>query len=208
MKTTNRRNHWINKTFISLLFLIFLIACSNENPSLETVNEFLKQNPKYGSNYGTSDKPDWAEGKRIEVRTNTGNYLFYLSNNEVVGIWKYEEDGTRTQLFKKEITQPEVQTTKDESLPHYKILFQVKLMSGTGEYGEILIQSYSKATPTEEREKTLRKIIKKEGFVSAALYSTEDAYKANSSESFSKANPNALKNGYLGQITEQGIFIE
>ena len=99
-------------------------------------------------------------------------------------------------------------SSKDENLPQYKILFQVKLMSGSGKYGEILIQSYSKETPKEERENTLRKIIKKEGFVSAALYSTEDAYKANSSESFSKANPNALKNGYLGQITEKGEFIE
>ncbi len=96
----------------------------------------------------------------------------------------------------------------DKKIPEYKVLFQVDLMSGAGKFGEILISSYSKDTPKEERESTLRKIIKKEGFVSAMLYSTEEAYKANSSESFSKAHPDALKKGYLGQITEKGIFAE
>ena len=96
----------------------------------------------------------------------------------------------------------------DKKIPEYKVLFQVDLMSGAGKFGEILISSYSKDTPKEERESTLREIIKKEGFVSAALYSTEEAYKANSSESFSKAHPDALKNGYLGQISEKGLFTE
>jgi hypothetical protein len=40
------------------------------------------------------------------------------------------------------------------------------------------------------------------------LYSTEEAYRANSSESFSKAHLDALKKGYLGQITEKGKFVE
>jgi len=40
------------------------------------------------------------------------------------------------------------------------------------------------------------------------IYCTEEAYKANESESFSKSNPNALENGYLGQVTAKGKFIE
>ena len=93
------------------------------------------------------------------------------------------------------------------SLPNYRILFKVDLISGNGVFGELLIPNYSKKTPKNEIEKSLRAIIKKEGFVSAILYSTEDAYKANNSESFSKAHPEAMEEGYLGQITEKGMFV-
>lgn len=179
-----------------------------DNLTSTIVKNFAKQHPEYGNILGMSDMPDWPDGKRQEVRTGIGRYLFYLSGSEVVGVWKYENDGSRTQLFKKEISslQTNSETKIVEGLPRYKILFQVNLFSGSGKYADILISSYNKNTPEAERESTLRKIIKKEGFVSAALYSTEDAYNANMSESFSKSHPNALKNGYLGMITESGIF--
>ncbi|NOU18043.1 MAG: hypothetical protein HOO91_10865 [Bacteroidales bacterium] len=211
MKTRKLRNQVISNILAGLFLILALFACNNnENPTVSVVKNYVKQNPEYGNLNGTSDMPNWANGKRLEVRTDNGRYLFYISGNEVVGIDKYLENGSREKVFKKEssLTETKSESSLDENLPQYQILFQVELMSGAGTFGEILVLSYSKEIPKKERESTLRKIIKKEGFVSAMLYSTEEAYKANSSESFSKAHPNALKKGYLGQITEQGLFIE
>jgi hypothetical protein len=210
MKTIEFKGLWKLTRIVSFIFMIVLFACSSENPTLTTVKEFVKQHPEYGNVNSSTEMPNWESGKRLQIKTDNGDYLFYLIDKDVVGVDKYLENGQREKIFKKETTQSKTatETSVDKNIPEYKILFQVDLMSGAGKFGEILINSYSKGTPKEERESTLRKIIKKEGFVSAMLYSTEEAYKANSSESFSKAHPNALEKGYLGQITEKGIFVE
>ncbi len=96
----------------------------------------------------------------------------------------------------------------EEVLPTYSTLFSVDLFSGKGKFGEVLIPSVSKSSNSTEREKILRSIMKSEGWVSVSGYSTEDAYKANSSESFSKQHPNALKDGFLGGIDENGKYYE
>ena len=209
MKTNNVRPLSIVRTMIGIGVLSFLIACNLENPSEKAINDFVKIHTTYGAVQFTSAKPDWAEGKRSKVVTDKGNYLFYLSKtNEVVGVWQENEDGTKTQLFKKESTEFINQINEDRNLPQYKILSQVDLFSGEGKFGEILVLSYSTNTPKEEIESTLRQIMEKKGFASAMIYCTEAAYKANSSESFSKSHPNALENGYLGQVTEKGKFLE
>lgn len=105
------------------------------------------------------------------------------------------------------------ETQKEETkaevvLPQYTTLFSVDLMSGKGKFGEVLISSLSKEVKSSEREKTFRGIMDSEGWISISAYSTEEAYKANSSESFSKAHPNALKNGFLGGIDENGKYYE
>ncbi|CAM4134746.1 hypothetical protein AQBE111736_01650 [Aquirufa beregesia] len=199
------------KVFLILSTLVIgIISCNSGNPTLTIVKEFAKQHSEIGSINSSSEMPDWEKGKRVQIRTDKGEYLVYLHNKEVVSVYKYLDDGQRLRIYHKEIssTTATIDKSKDKDIPDYKILFQVDLNSGEGRFGEILISSYSKKIPKVERERTLRKIIKKEGFVSAVLYSTEDAYKANSSESFSKAHPNAFKNGYLGQITEKGVFVE
>lgn len=194
----------INFTILSLFF-----ACGSESPSEIAINDFLIRHTEFGNVQFTNQKPDWSDGTRFKVITDKGNYLFYLSlENEVVGVWQENEDGTRSQMYKKENESIVNQVIEDVDLPQYKILDQTDLFSGTGKLGEILIVSYSKNTPKELREGTLRKIMKKEGFVSGMLYSTEEAFKANYSESYSKSHPGALKKGYLGQINEQGEFIE
>jgi hypothetical protein len=96
----------------------------------------------------------------------------------------------------------------DVLLPQYTTLFSVDLMSGKGKFGEVLIPSLSKEVKSSEREKTFRGIMDSEGWVSISAYSTEEAYKANSSESFSKAHPNVLKDGFLGGIDENGKYYE
>lgn len=93
-------------------------------------------------------------------------------------------------------------------LPQYTTLFSVDLFSGKGKFGEVLIPTLSKNVKSAEREKTFRGIMESEGWVSISAYSTEDAYKANSSESFSKQHPNALKDGFLGGIDENGKYYE
>lgn len=172
-------------------------------PGIET---FLKKHPEYGTVIYTEKMPDWANGKRQKVKTSTGEYLFYVYNNDIVGIDKYT-NGQRSKIFHKDIPQlPENVTSKsDRNLPSYKILSQVNLASG-GKYGEILIPNYSRKTPKELRESTLRQIAAKEGFAQADLYSTEDAFKANSSASYSKTHPNALKKGFLGSLNRDGTF--
>jgi hypothetical protein len=105
------------------------------------------------------------------------------------------------------------ETQKEETkvevvLPQYTTLFSVDLMSGKGKFGEVLIPSLSKEVKSSEREKTFRGIMNSEGWVSISAYSNEEAYKANSSESFSKAHPNALKDGFLGGIDENGKYYE
>ncbi len=96
----------------------------------------------------------------------------------------------------------------DVVLPQYTTLFSVDLSSGKGKFGEVLIPTLTKEVKSIEREKTFREIMESEGWVSISAYSSEEAYKANSSESFSKQNPNALKDGFLGGIDENGKYYE
>ena len=105
------------------------------------------------------------------------------------------------------------ETKKEETkaevvLPQYTTLFSVDLFSGKGKFGEVLIPKFSKEIRSNEREKAFRAIMNVEGWVSISAYSSEEAYKANSSESFSKQHPNALKDGFLGGIDENGKYYE
>lgn len=93
-------------------------------------------------------------------------------------------------------------------LPQYSTLFSVDLFSVKGKFGEVLIPTLSKDVQSGEREKIFRGIMKSEGWVSISAFSSEEAYKANSSESFSKQHPNALKDGFLGGINEKGKYYE
>lgn len=91
------------------------------------------------------------------------------------------------------------------TLPEYEIIDEIKLISGE-KMGEVLIKSFSRNTPTLERETILREIAKRKGFGRVELYSTLEAQKANYSDSFSKKHPDALKTGYLGSLNK-GKFI-
>ena len=84
--------------------------------------------------------------------------------------------------------------------PAYTVLDRVELASGEGTYGDVLVTSISPSTPKSELKEIFNGIAAKENFVEMALYCTQDAYKANYSDSYSRANPNALKKGYIGSI--------
>lgn len=93
-----------------------------------------------------------------------------------------------------------VEGQPSEIEPAYKVLFSY---SGKGrKFGDILVPSFSRATPVETREVVLRAIAAKEGLDDVSLYSSEEAYKANVSASFQKSHPDALQNGFLGMLRE------
>ena len=60
--------------------------------------------------------------------------------------------------------------------------------------------------PVEIREQTIREIARNEGFTSASLYCSRDAFKADISASFARSHPNALKTCYLGGL-HSGRFL-
>ncbi|MCA9399983.1 MAG: hypothetical protein KC713_00015 [Candidatus Omnitrophica bacterium] len=66
--------------------------------ALPAVTAYIQSNPNYGSVLGVSDQPDWAQGKRQEVRTTKGHYLFYLKGDQVDGIWEYLPNGQRRKI--------------------------------------------------------------------------------------------------------------
>lgn len=189
--------------FIVIISIIsIMISCAKtEQELLPGIESFFNQHPDYGTVLNTKDLPDWANGKRQQVTTSKGTYLFYTHNNEVVGVWLETEDGKREKIFSKEIPglQKDIKKEAVDDLPAYTIIDQAKLISG-GKSGDILITSFSKATPAKVRESVLRRIVRKEGFTEAYLYCTMEAYKANYSSSYLKAHPNALKEGYLGSL--------
>ncbi len=209
------KNQWVIVGVVVACLVVFYLIVNQENRQKVTIKsilpgieDFVNSHPEYGSITETKDMPDWAYGKRQLVITNKYNYLFYLYGNEVTGIWKYTSNGGREQIFHKDIPElpKNVHRESTEELTAYIIIYQVDMGVSRGKAGSILITSYSKSTPKEVREKTLRKIAEKEGFTQADLYCTMEAYKANYSESFLKKHPNALKDGFLGRVREDGTF--
>lgn len=85
-----------------------------------------------------------------------------------------------------------------EELPAYTIPSRVDLLVG-GRYGEVLIPTMTR--DDDDRERVFRAIVAREGFTRAAFYSTEDAFTANGSAAFLEANPEALREGFLGSLT-------
>jgi len=114
------------------------------------------------------------------------------------------QNDEKSKVVKTETKEEVVQPEKQKSLPEYIILDKINLINGNA-YADILIESFSRATPVNERETTIKAIAKKENLQEISLYSTKNAQKATFSSSFAKTHPNALKNGYLGTF-EEGNF--
>jgi len=114
------------------------------------------------------------------------------------------QNDKKSESVKTETIEKVVQSEKQKSLPEFIILDKIKLINGNT-YADILIKSFSRSTPINEREATIKSIAKKENLQEISLYSTENAQKATFSSSFANTHPNALKNGYLGSF-EKGVF--
>lgn len=206
---------------IALLVLIVCIVsvifgCTSQKNDvsdklLPGIKPFMAQ---YSSTYGkvtdVISQPNWANGKRQQVNTTKGHYLFYMEGDEVVSVRVYDSKGnymSQPELYHKDSSKlPETKAVaKSENIPAYKILFRVKLSTGEGFFADILVPEYSRQTSKDTLETTLRSIMKREGLIQATIYSTEEAYKANMSEKYSKANPKA-KEGVLCSVLKNGEF--
>jgi hypothetical protein len=92
-------------------------------------------------------------------------------------------------------------------LPEYSTISAVKVYTGKGIAGEVLIPSVSRGLKSSEREKTLREIMKAKGWYIISAYTTVGAFKEKSCMPYEK-RPKAFKEGYIGKVDEFGVFSE
>lgn len=92
-------------------------------------------------------------------------------------------------------------------LPEYSTLSAVKVYTGKGIAGEVLIPSVSRELTSSERENTLREIMKAKGWYIISAYTSVDAYKEKSCDPYEKRSK-AYKEGYIGKVDEFGQFSE
>jgi hypothetical protein len=85
-----------------LLILLALGACGPSGPPLlPEIKSFLSKNVEFGDVRSTEAMPDWRFGKRQQVRTNNGTFLFYIRGGEVVSVWRYNAND-RERVYQKE----------------------------------------------------------------------------------------------------------
>lgn len=93
------------------------------------------------------------------------------------------------------------------NLPDYKIISAVKVYTGKGIAGAVLIPTISRELSSDEREKTLREIMKAKGWHIISAYSSVNAFKEKSCEPYAKRSK-AYKEGFIGTVDEFGKFSE
>jgi len=69
-------------------------------PVLPAIDTWLNEHPAFGTPISTESMPDWYEGRRQQVRTTAGAYLFYLKGNEVVTVYRNDASG-REEIWRK-----------------------------------------------------------------------------------------------------------
>ena len=211
----NRRGHMKLSSYIMLFSLLaYFTGCSAQRSPESAVSKFVSSRPEYGEMRAANELPDWAYGKRMFVLTSKGEFVFYFYKEDIVSV----RNQSTSELIKyKEIPpqyQKNIEITAETSVigktstaikfPVYTILFSVQLATGKGLYGDVLVDYSYKHNSKEQLESLIKQIAKKENFYEMYLYCTREAYEANMSESYSKAHPGALQDGFLG-IIENGM---
>ncbi|HUT09102.1 MAG TPA: hypothetical protein VMY42_01275 [Thermoguttaceae bacterium] len=64
-------------------------------PVLPAIATWLNTHPEYGTAKSAENMPNWARGKRQQVRTTAGAYLFYLEAGDVVTVYRNDGSGRR-----------------------------------------------------------------------------------------------------------------
>jgi hypothetical protein len=197
--------------FLSVGLPTSAAAPSTLNPLLlPEIGAFLSVHREFGKPSSTESVPNWAQGKRQRVTFDSGrSLLFYIKEGRVVAVYEDTAAAGRKMVwgeYEQYVAPAPSTRAAVPGLPAYKVLFSVQKFGGGGRYGDVLVSSLSRTTPAKTREEIARKIARKEGFSQVSLYCTEEAYKADNSESFSKAHPGAMKRGFLGMI-QDGKFI-
>lgn len=103
--------------------------------------------------------------------------------------------------------QSNIGTPIQSQLPKYSTLSAVRLYTGHGKCGDVLIPSITREVKAADRETLLRKIMKTEGWVIISAFSTKDAFNQRTCDSFPDRAP-AFKAGYIGKIDEDGKFYD
>lgn len=103
--------------------------------------------------------------------------------------------------------QSQFDTAAELQLPKYSTLSAVRLYTGHGKCGDVLIPSITRAVAPQDRETLLRNIMKKEGWVIISAFSTKEAFDQRTCDSFPDRAP-AFKTGYIGKIDEDGKFYD
>lgn len=101
--------------------------------------------------------------------------------------------------------QSNLDASTQSQLPKYSTLSAVRLYTGHGKCGDVLIPSITRELTAQDRETLLRNIMKKEGWVIISAFSTKEAFHQRTCDSFPDRAP-AFKAGYIGKIDEDGKF--
>ena len=81
---------------IGVVFVLFIIgSCNSEVATLPGITSFLTIHTEFGKAKSVEKMPDWANGKRQQVKTSKGSYLFYLINGDVVTVYIYDAPGRK-----------------------------------------------------------------------------------------------------------------
>ena len=190
------------------------LSCGESQPErqlqlISPVATFLSAHPEFGQPTAAESLTDWARGRRQRVSFSSGRtLLFYAAGDSVKTVWEDQASGRVAVWGEPETYDAPAPVARgaEKEVPSYTVLFSVTRASGGGKLGEILVPSISRTAPAAEREALARRIATQESLAEVTIYSTEEAYKANGSESFSKAHPGALRSGFIGSLKD-GVFV-
>jgi len=122
----NYKHYWIALWIMSIVialaiaFYLFVVLKPSQNiffskakiklpsekidavdPLSSSIKAFLLDHPELGQQKKINELPDWASGKRKQVITTKGEFLFYFEGTDVVSVYKYLPDGGRERIFDK-----------------------------------------------------------------------------------------------------------
>ena len=84
---------------LTIMFFIGIISLqSNKVKSdkvVPVIITFLADHPEFGVYESVVEMPDWGEGKRQQVTTSNGSYLFYLTNDYVITVYRNDASGRK-----------------------------------------------------------------------------------------------------------------
>lgn len=172
---------------------------------LPAVAKWVKFNSQWGKPTSIVRLHDWAGGKAQKLTLDKGLTLrFYLVKDEVNIVYEESAEG-ELKVFGHyaawfELPKP-VKRRAADGLPAYTILHAAENI--TGEIaGNVLVPTMTRSTPSSKRAAVFKRIAEREGLLTAAFYSTEAAYKADSSKSYRRSHPTALRRGSTGLLMD------
>ena len=176
---------------------------------LPAVAAWTKKYSEYGSPTAVATLPDWIGGRSQRVSLDGGLVLRFYLVNDTVNIVYEESPGGGLKVFGHYSAPFElarsVQREATDGLPAYTVLNATQNLSGEIA-GNILVPSLTRKTPAQQREDVFRRIANREGLLTAAFYSSAEAYEADRSEAYAKSHPSALRKGSTGLLMWTGQF--